>query len=246
MGMNLSSFIQPDRVARAGLWRALMLCFFLLPETVMAQTPTDAQIKKDLSGAKTVSVTLGKPGKVEWSSTYKKYLWTRSFTAKVKTETPDIFILVKGYAAYDVVGGKYTYWRSFTTSNSYEGIANPTAAEVFAVLKKVGWQSLMRGFYHNVIGEVESAKVADEPNWEWHTPNSVSVTLELVYDYVVSYTVVEKQRVNYRIRLYRDGVQQPWKNLLVTQMRKAATLDSKTYTQKQIEQMPHPTGYPFE
>ena len=34
--------------------------------------PSDAQIKKDLTGAKTVSVALGKPGTIEWSRTYKK------------------------------------------------------------------------------------------------------------------------------------------------------------------------------
>ena len=244
--MDLQRLFQLRRMICAPSVGALALCLCVLPKAALAQAPSDAQIKKDLTGAKTVSVTLGKPGKIEWSSTYKKYMWTRSFTAKLKTETLDVFVIVKGYAAYDVVGSKYTFWRSFTTSNSYEGIADPAQAEVFALIKQVGWRTLMSGSYPSVAGEVESIKLADEPEWTWHTPNSVSLNLELVYNFVVSYTVVENQRVKYRVRLYRDDLKQPWKNLLTTETTKLATLDSKTYTQKQIEQMPNPTRYPFE
>lgn len=243
--MNTLGIFYPNRVIGALRICTLALCLFVLPKAALAQAPSDAQTKKDLTHAKTVSVTLIKPGKVEWSSTYKKYMWTRSFTAKLKTETPDVFVIVKGYAAYDVVGSKYTFWRTFTTSNSYEGIANPTQTELFALIKQLGWQKLMDGHYQSVVGEVESIKLADEPEWVWHTPNSVSLNLELVYHFVQSYTDVEKQRVIYNVRLYRDDTRQPWKNLLTMQTQRTG-LDRKTYTQKQIGQMPHPTRYPFE
>src|SRR5690606_39056774 len=95
--------------------------------TAARAQPTDAQIKKDISGAKTVSVKLGRPGKREWSTTYKKYMWTRNFEAKVKTNDPEVFTIVGGYAAYDIVGGRYQYWRTFTSWNRYDGIPNPTA-----------------------------------------------------------------------------------------------------------------------
>lgn len=243
--MNTLGMFYPNKLSGALSIGTLALCLFVLPKAALAQAPSDAQTKKDVTGAKTVSVTLGKPGKIEWSSTYKKYMWTRSFTAKLKTETPDIFVIVKGYAAYDVMGGKHVFWRTFTTSNSYEGIANPTQAEIFALIKQLGWQKLMDGHYQSVVGEVESIKLADEPEWVWHTPNSVSFNLELVYHFVQSYTDVEKQRVIYNVRLYRDDVRQPWKNLLTMQTQRTG-LESKTYTQKQIGQMPHPARYPFE
>lgn len=243
--MNIARLLKPINQPRALTLGALALCFLIMPDPATAQAPSDAQLTKQLTAAKTVSVTLGKPGKIEWSSTYKKYMWTRSFTAKLKTETPDIFVIVKGYAAFDVVGSRYTFWRTFTTSNNYEGIANPTEAEIFALIQKVGWQRLMDGHYQSVAGEVESIKLADEPEWVWHTPNSVSLNLELVCQFVVSYTDVEKQKVVYNVRFYRDDVKEPWKNLLTMQT-KRTTLDRKTYTQKQIGQMPHPTRYPFE
>ncbi|HYJ87477.1 MAG TPA: hypothetical protein VEW46_15560 [Pyrinomonadaceae bacterium] len=102
--------------------------------SAVSAQPTDAQIKKDLTGPKTVSVVLGKPGTREWSSTYKKYVWNRNFTAKLKTEDPQIFVIVKGYASYDIIGGRFVFWRTFTTSNSYEGLSNPTAADVEALI----------------------------------------------------------------------------------------------------------------
>ena len=181
--------------------------------------PTDAQIKKDLTGEKTVFVTLGAPGKIEWSKTYKKYVWTRSFTAKLKTEEPGVFVIVKGYASYDVIGGRYVFWRTFTTSNSYEGIPDPTAAEVQELIARFGAEQFMGNYHFNcVIGKVESIQLAAEPKYLWHTPNSVSFNVVAVYTEKTN-DVGGRQRVGrtFEIRLYRDSVKAPWKNLLSTE-----------------------------
>ena len=180
--------------------------------------PGDAQIKKDLTGAKTVSVALGKPGTIEWSKTYKKYVWTRSFTAKVKTDEPGIFVIVKGYASYDVMAGRYVFWRSFTTSNSYEGIPDPTAADVQALLSKFGAEQFMGNYYFNrVTGKVESIRLAAEPSFFWHTPNSVSFNIVAVYTEKTN-DIGGRERVarTFEIRLYRDALKAPWKSLIST------------------------------
>lgn len=177
--------------------------------------PTDAQIKKDLTGAKTVLVSLGKPGAMEWSNTYKKFVWTRSFTAKVKTDDPAIFVIVKGYASYDVLGGKYVYWRSFITSNSYEGISDPTAADVHALINQFGAEQFVGNYdFNRVIGKIESIKLASEPKFQWHTPNSVSFHVVAVFTKKTN-DVGGRERIarTYEIRLYRDGVKAAWKNL---------------------------------
>jgi hypothetical protein len=186
--------------------------------TAVSAQPTDAQIKKDLTGAKTISVSLGAPGKIEWSKTYQKYVWTRSFTAKVKTEDPGIFVIVKGYASYDVMGGRYVFWKSFTTSNSYEGIPDPTAAEVQALISKFGAEQFLGNYYFNrVLGRVESIGLAAEPKFFWHTPNSVSFNVVAVYTEKTN-DIGGRERVSrtFEIRLYRDSVKSPWKNLIST------------------------------
>jgi hypothetical protein len=186
--------------------------------SAVSAQPNDARIKKDLSGPKTVSVALGQPGKIEWSKTYKKYVWTRSFTAKVNTQESGIFVIVKGYASYDVMAGRYVYWRSFTTSNSYEGIPDPTAADVQALIGKFGTEQFMGNYHFNrVVGRVETIGLATEPGYIWHTPNSVSFNVMAVYTEKTN-DIGGRQKVarTFEIRLYRDSVKAPWKNLIST------------------------------
>lgn len=180
--------------------------------------PTDAQVKKQLTGARTVSVTLGKTGTKEWSSTYKKYMWTRSFTAKLKTEEPGIFVIVKGYAAYDITGGRYVFWRTFTTSNNYEGIPDPTASDVKELIGKFGVEKFMGNYYFNrIVGHLESIELAEEPKYEWHTPNSVSLNVVAVYTERTN-DIGGKERVSrtFRIRFYRDDTKSEWENLITS------------------------------
>jgi len=180
--------------------------------------PSDAQLKKDLTGAKTVTVTLGKPGTIEWSKTYKKYVWTRSFTAKLKTDDPGIFVIVKGYASYDVMGGRYVFWRTFTTSNSYEGLPDPTAADVQALIRRFGMEQFLGNYnFNHVVGKVESIGLSSEPRFEWHTPNSVSFNVTAIYTERTN-DIGGRERVaqTLRIRVYRDDPKAGWKNLIST------------------------------
>lgn len=184
--------------------------------------PSDAQITKDLTHAKTVSVTLGKPGTREWSSTYKKYVWDRNFTAKLKTEDLGIFVIVKGSASYDIIGGRFVFWRTFTTSNSYEGIPDPTAADVQDLVSKFGLEQFLGNYYFNhVIGKVESIGLSDEPNFQWHTPNSVSFNVTAIYTERTN-DVGGKERLAriFEIRLYRDNPKQAWLRMMSTSREK--------------------------
>lgn len=239
--MDSVKLFHPFSRSRALGLAVLALSMFIIPDQAVAQAPSDAQLKKELTAAKTVSVTLGKPGKIEWSSTYKKYMWTRHFTAKLRTDTPDVFVIVKGYAAYDVVGAKHVFWRTFITSNSYEGMPDPTAQDVQTLIEKLGRKQFLGDYaYQNIVGEIEVIRLADEPKFEWHTPNSVSFDVVAVYQEKVSYTQVEKVERIHRVRLYRDQVNQPWARVLSTaEARKV--LESKTYTEQQLRRMPGPT-----
>jgi hypothetical protein len=196
--------------------------------TIYAQ-PSDAQIKKQIMGAKTVSVTLNGPGKIEWSKTYKKYVYTRYFTAKVRTDEPGVFVIVKGYALYDVMGGRYVFWRTFTSGNTYEGKNNPTVAEINQALQTATLADF--NFNDRVIGEYESLKLAADPEWEWHTTDSVSFNVVAVYqihnsggryfDGTWHQSPSGTEQINrvesvLRLRLYRDGAKLPWRGIHVS------------------------------
>ncbi len=228
--------------------------------------PSIAQLKKDLMGPKTISMTFGEPGKIAWSSTYKKYIWTRNFKAKVRTDTPGEFIIVEGYGAYDVMGGRYRYWRSFTSSNTYEGKTNPTIAEINTAFQTAQISEFNNG--NSMIGEYESLKMAANPDWEWHSPNSVSFNVVAVFRAVYfdgsyngepmhsspsGYKAVDRIEAVRRIRLYRDGPKLPWSGVGVSnQIRNEAgylvrshkLLDRKEYRQEEIYSLPRMTRIP--
>lgn len=171
--------------------------------------PSDAQIKKDVMGPKTASLLLGGPGKIEFSSTYKKWVWNRNFTAKVKTDDPGVFVTVTGYASYDVMGGRYVFWRTFSSGNSYSGIPNLSASDVQAVIKKFGVKEVMGNYaYSQMVGDVESMGLSKDPKFEWHTPISVSFNVVAVYAQKGS-----RGEETFRVRLYRDDPKAEWKRI---------------------------------
>ncbi len=244
---------------------SLTLLFLAFSVGTSFGQPTDAQIKKSISGPKTVSVTLGSPSKVEWSSTYKKYMWTRNFTAKVKTETAGEFVVVKGYAAYDVMGGKYVYWRTFTSSNNYEGKKNPTVAELNKLIETLKPNDV-DNMWQDFIGEIESIKLHSFPSWEWHTPNSVSFNIVVVHSQVVHSGVnwedvfVDRVERIQRWRIYRDDEKQSWKSMAWTKAGRKGDvmrdendnliemyriLERKKMKREQTDKIPRPTKVPF-
>jgi len=182
---------------------------------VIAQ-PSAAQVKKDVTGAKTISVTIGGRGTRVWSKGYSKWVWDVPYSAKVKSEEPGVNILVEATASYDIVGGRYVYWRSFVGSNIYEGIPNPTDAEVAKLLEQFGPQKVMMGDFYNAVGGIESVKLAAKPRFEWHTLNSVSFTVVVTFTEKVDNTTTRRVAKPYRARLYRDGKTMPWRNILGT------------------------------
>ncbi len=198
----------------------IKICFvvatmFVGGTTAVAQ-PSAAQVKKDVSGAKTISVTVGGRGTRVWSKGYSKWVWDVPYSAKVKSEEPGVNILVEATASYDIVGGRYVYWRSFVGSNIYEGIPNPTDAEVAKLLEQFGPQKVMMGDFYNDVGGPESVKLAAKPRFEWHTLNSVSFTVVVTFTEKVDNSTTRRVAKPYRARLYRDGKTMPWRNILGT------------------------------
>lgn len=246
------------------------LCLVLNASASLAQ-PSNAQLKKVLTSPKTVSVTLGAPGKIEWDSAYKKYIWTRYFTARLKTDTPGEILVVKGYAAYDVMGGRYVYWRTFTSGNNYEGKKNLTVAEINQALQT---ENDLRGFTNGQpynIGEYESLRIAPDADWEWHTTDSVSFNVVAVFrrinngkhyeneprdEYRQGFKKVDKLEQTMRIRLYRQGASLPWSSIHVSDRIRDPKdnrylkevinlLERKFYPDAEVERMPRMSKVPI-
>ncbi len=194
------------------------LFLMLLSVSYAKAQPSEAQIRKDISGPRVVSLTFGKPGTKSWSKTYNKYYWTRYYTAKLKTDDPKVFTIVKGYVAYDIYGSKFTFWREFVSSNSFEGIPDPTEEDLQKIIKSIGYEKLMGGYYfRRMKGEPESMTLAAEPEYKWHTMNSVEFNIVAVYtefDPLQKNVAPKRVKRALRIRLYRTDVKSDWNNAL--------------------------------
>lgn len=202
--------------------------FVVFQASEVSAQPTAAQLKKLFTIPGAVSVVVHKPGKREWSSTYKKYVWNIWFTVKRKTDTPGVFVTVKGYSSFDIVGGKYIYWRDFISENTYDGQKNPTVSEINQALTTGDLRDF--NYNGNVIGEYETMKLSAEPDWEWHTQNSVSFNVAAVfyltdrgrygsepwYSPPTGFKAVDRVESVLRIRLYRDGANLPWRGIHVS------------------------------
>ena len=248
----------------------LGLIFFAFVAIPSFAQPSAAQLKKQLTSARTVSITLGDPGKIEWDSAYKKYIWTRYFTAKLKTETAGEFLIVKGYAAYDVMGGRYVYWRTFTSGNNYEGKKNLSVAEINQALET---ENDVSGFTNRQpynIGEYESFRIAPDADWEWHTPDSVSFNVVAVFHRINNgkhyeneprdenrqgFKKVDKLEQTMRLRLYRKGANLPWSGVHVSNTIRDPKdrrylkevinlLERKFYPDSEVERMPRMSKVP--
>lgn len=198
---------------------AIVLAGLLFSAVGALAQPSDAQVKKNVSGPDTVSVVLGKPGSKSWDSSFKKWVWTRDFTEKSKTSEPKVFQIITGYASYEVNGGRYTFWRVFTNSSRFEGIPNPSAEDVAALIEKFTVKEIFGAtYYPNIVGKLESFGLPEDPKFEWHTMNSVSFDLVAVYTQKLTDAKggTERGQRTFRIRLYRDNIKSPWQKFLTT------------------------------
>jgi len=244
------------------------LIFFGLSANQIFAQPSAAQLKKLFTIPGAVSVVVHKPGKKVWSSTFKKYIWNVGYTVRRKTETPGIFLTVRGYSSFDIIGGRYVYWRDFVSENTYDGIKNPTVAEINQALTNASPGQFGSG----VVGEFESMKISPDPMWEWHTMNSVSFNVVAVlhsiyrggsyggepnHDWAQDHTTIDKIESTLRIRLYRNAPNVPWHGSLVMRYHMGLIdnsqgdsvpaeklLERKDYPNNEVKRMPKMTKIP--
>jgi hypothetical protein len=235
---------------KASISRALLLATLPILLTAFADRasaqPSQAEMKNRLTNPGVMSVTIHGPGKREWSSTFKKYVWNVSYTVKRKTDQPGVFLSVQGYSSYDIVGGRFIHWRDFTSGNSYDGIKPPSLADINNAIQAT---ELRRIAGSDQVGEYISLKLAPDPDWEWHTPKSVSFTVIMVFKKknsggsyggepqfqpVSDMAAVDTIEAHRRFRLYRDGPDTPWDGLGVSP---SVPLPGSKHTNRRVERL---------
>ncbi|MDD5149596.1 MAG: hypothetical protein PHC28_03835, partial [Flavobacterium sp.] len=177
--------------------KKLFYASILLFQVLLFAQPTDAIIKqKGISdGAIEVKLIPGK-GTIHTTLTEKWYI--KSMETKWKTAYPEIKRWERNEYRYNYIGGKWVFDRTYLFESWYDGIPNPTEAEILKSLEDayVG--------YDVAVKEKPTFKLADNPKWKWHTYNNVEFLVEAVYYEKTSYTEITHKKVIFPVKLYRD------------------------------------------
>lgn len=220
--------------------RLFYLLALLLPVYAWAQ-PSDAEIKKQISNAGTKEIKFTKStGTRQWNSDVKNWEWVRGVEVIRNSEYPGIDLVVTGDVVYQYTGvGKYQYWKFRTLDNHYLGIPNPSEKEIKDFIGK-DWQKFY-GYYFTRITKLHNEPVlADEPTWEWHSPNSVSFKMKQSFDFIYSNSEVKTMQTIWNVRLYRDNPKDAWKNFLSVKSQDASEESiaaTQKYTPEQVNDL---------
>ena len=204
--------------------------------------PSDDRVRQDLTSDGVLEIKLGREkGKKSWNSAHSQYFWEKYAEVKRAAHlsgVKDAKVIIKGWARYEITGGRYNYREFKVGSNEYEGIPSPSDEEAIAFIKSK-LADFLRGPANSMVN-AEKIEVTmagpDEQKWVWHNANSVSFNVRVKYDRILSYTEVGSFDDLWEARIYRNDIHSPWHNVVGSQ-RRGQELQRKTYTAEQVRAM---------
>lgn len=213
----------------------IIACFS--PFLVTAQ-PSDTEIKKQLTNPNTIEIKFTKTtGTRQWNSSTGNWEYVRGVIMKQKSfEYPEYKVTIGGDAVYQqTAGGKYSYWKFRSLYQFFEGIPNPSAADIQGVIEK-DWKKFYGHRFAKIVKLHTLPQLAAEPAWMWHTPKSVSFKMSYTIDIITSNIHLETRNENCEIRFYRDELKGEWKNFIVSNAA-GETVTKKELTPEEIKQL---------
>lgn len=216
----------------------LFIFLFGLFFSVQAQ-PTDQQVIKDMTAPNTISVKLTpRNGHKQWNADYGVWEYVRGVEAIKKYPQKDgVRIKIVGDAVYQMYGAtNYKYWKFRVLSNEYLGMDAPSSDELMEIVKADFPKFLSTYWYNRIIGEVKAVYIADDPQFTWHTTNSMSFNVIAEYRARISDIHIADIVQTYTVRLYRDSEDGPWKNFISSRGKQVVD-NQKEYPRAEIRAM---------
>jgi len=216
----------------------LIFCICLTVSISVLAQPSDEAVKKQITNKGTKAIKFTSPaGTRQWNEDAGNWEYVRGVEVIRTTEYPGIDLVVTGDVVYQYTGaGKYSYWKFRTLDNHYLGIPNPSQQEIADLLSS-NWQKFY-GFYYSTITKLHKEPLlAAEPQWIWHSPNSVEFRMSFQFDHIIRGKGIETQDAIWKVRLYRDEPKAAWKNFIALRSEDAGdikVLDMREYTQAQL------------
>ncbi len=193
------------------------LVFLIISITLTnAQPSKSAMIAKIKGGETYLSVELleGTPYKEFENGKYHYYFEQYYKTRWKSKKYPGVIEVYNGSMTYEKIGGRYVYSRDYTGYNSYEGVQNPTIADVKRIANKNMYSLLGSNYYDKAI-ELIDISFPEKNVFKYDKINSaefdVLVTLKELHGNKLS-TIKHKLHLN----VLSDGFKKPWNKIFST------------------------------
>ena len=215
----------------------------LLAGLLPGQFPTDEEVKKQIWNDKVLEIRFPKRtrGEKVWDGATNSWYWQRGLVvvrnAGLK-EYPKARVEIGGLARYFITGEKVSYQKFLVTWNEFKGIPVPTHKDTVAMVKSRLRQFVGNYRYQKIVGKVEDLGIAKDHRTEWHTPHSFSINVSCRFSMIVSYTEVEETAATFRVRFYRDGFGKPWKERIVSTLKKQERGEKTKYDIDYVKRLP--------
>ncbi len=222
---------------RAVFFALIALMISVLPKPAFSQV-SDAEVIREMKSPGVISVKLTKKkGHKQWSSDYGTWEYVRG--VEVIREYPKkkgVTLKIVGDAVYQMYGSKYKYWKFRVISNEYLGMGTPSSQEILQLVQNNMEKFVSNYWYNKIIGDIKALYISEDPQFVWHSTNSMSLNMVAEFRALVNNTDLEDIQQTYEVRLYRDSDDQPWKGFLAIR-RSRKTSNRKSYRPDEIRAM---------
>ncbi len=194
-----------------------LFCLLSVSLFSMAQ-PSDAVIRKDLTTPNTIDIKFTKTtGTRQWNSSSGNWEYVRGVHIRLKSKDyPGLVVKVVGDAVYQYVGAaKYSYQKFRTGYNEWEGIPNPTDADIEKMISS-DWGKFYGYMFRKIVKLNNGPTLVKDKNFTWNNPNQVLFFMKINADVIETNTTIQIVEQEYEVRLYRDNIKDPWKSFLAT------------------------------
>jgi len=210
----------------------LTLLFLSIVFFAYSQPSKSAMIAKIKSGESYISVKLlGSGYEKKYENNSWHYYFQQDFATRRKSQKyPGVTVSYSGGLLYEKIGGKYKYLRELIGYETFEGVKNPTVAEIKKIANSDMYHFL--GTYYNNTVELVDISLPKEPKWKYNKVNAVQfevfVTLKELHENKLS-TVKRKLSMT----VLSDGFKKPWKKLACSSS-KAHNSDAVIISEKEL------------
>lgn len=218
----------------------IILIFFGIKIFAQPSTATmKAKLKSKNPNATSIEFTGNGHTERSLSNGVYKNFYIRGYKIKEPTKYPGIIYNYYGQLQYIQNGSSWAFSNFLVGDSWYEGVPEPDWNEIIKLLNSDIEKYVNNYHYTEIVGDISSIKLADDPEYHWHTLSSVSFNTVVTYSEKVGNTKLGTGEHQYKVRLYSDGYKKPWKSFISSHDKKYSKLNVKykDYTSAEIDAM---------